>query len=811
MAASTNPATLPGESQDAASPARLAFKAATKISEVNSPSIEGASCMSPAGDFLYFTSNRPGGFGKFDIYRSRFVDGAFGAPENLGPSINTSDNEADPDLALNGYRLYFSSDRPGAGGRYHLLVAESHEVFSELHAHAPPKVGTSAWVMLLSALVLVPLLMMLRGWESRRLDLLQRCLLISLLLHVIVVFAMSFVAVTKQVSSYVKRELAVEIAVKLPNDVAEAMAIRSQAAGSAPVVQAAPVALPQTQVPVEALEAPPSLQVGVPQAHAAPGDLTIEVAAPPAPAVPIAPPPVVAAVPAMPAEVLDLHVAPPKAVSQAEVSPPASAVERVADKASESPIAAAPVQVSVQTPNVPLPTDAPLISPPEARAPVAAPAEVARPDVAPAAGPAISAPQAVAPVASFVDRSPSLSESQPALERRAVALAPSPAAPDLAQDLPREQALPRSSIQAPEPIAHGLSDASPPPPEATPVAIEDVKVQVAATVALQRADEPSAAATLRETAHPAGKLAEAAPDSTGGALDPTFRKTSLSAANVPAATPSTRPADDPGVEPRKIDAIAAGVTPFVAKAGDLDRPIEGPRVAVAALTEPVRSPDEQMPRAGDRLKPMGPASRPAALTSAEAGAASGSAADAAPVRPSSAPLASAGIETRPALGRSPIGPRWPIHMSWRWPSHRKQAAAWSGKRLPEPRKPHRPREASSRWCRSIWTWSPPAPALPPQMAWAAVSRSRRHSKLWRRVESTRRRGCRQGDTVGVATASAVALTPSPLDGPSVGIPPSQRSPAAIAAPRRRWGQEQTRWHLSPAGPMGRRMHRLLPR
>ena len=68
--------------------------------------------MSPAGDFLYFASDRAGGFGKFDIYRCRVTDWKFGQVENLVPPINTADNEADPRLAMGGYRLLFQFRSP---------------------------------------------------------------------------------------------------------------------------------------------------------------------------------------------------------------------------------------------------------------------------------------------------------------------------------------------------------------------------------------------------------------------------------------------------------------------------------------------------------------------------------------------------------------------------------------------------------------------------------------------------------------------------------------------------------------------------
>lgn len=73
--------------------------------------------LSPDGNTLYFTSDRPGGKGKADIYKvSISKDGSFGSPENLGSNINTEGKEGFPYIDSNG-TLYFSSDAHlGMGG-----------------------------------------------------------------------------------------------------------------------------------------------------------------------------------------------------------------------------------------------------------------------------------------------------------------------------------------------------------------------------------------------------------------------------------------------------------------------------------------------------------------------------------------------------------------------------------------------------------------------------------------------------------------------------------------------------------------------
>ncbi|MFD0699101.1 carboxypeptidase-like regulatory domain-containing protein [Myroides pelagicus] len=71
----------------------------------------------PDQDYLYFSSDRPGGLGQSDLYRVKlYRDGTFGTPENLGDKINTEGRESFPFVSSDNV-LYFASDGlPGLGG-----------------------------------------------------------------------------------------------------------------------------------------------------------------------------------------------------------------------------------------------------------------------------------------------------------------------------------------------------------------------------------------------------------------------------------------------------------------------------------------------------------------------------------------------------------------------------------------------------------------------------------------------------------------------------------------------------------------------
>ena len=73
-------------------------------------------------ELLYFSSDLSGGYGGFDIYTVKFKDGeVLSNPLNLGPAINTFDNDIYPFLC-NDKLFYASKGKPGLGG-YDLFMA----------------------------------------------------------------------------------------------------------------------------------------------------------------------------------------------------------------------------------------------------------------------------------------------------------------------------------------------------------------------------------------------------------------------------------------------------------------------------------------------------------------------------------------------------------------------------------------------------------------------------------------------------------------------------------------------------------------
>jgi OmpA-OmpF porin, OOP family len=97
--------------------------------KINSSSWESQPSLSADGRTLYFISNRPGGIGKRDIWVSEMdQNGEWQQAVNLGPEINTEEDEVSPFIHVNGQTLYFASKGlPGFGG-FDLYMAEKNEM-----------------------------------------------------------------------------------------------------------------------------------------------------------------------------------------------------------------------------------------------------------------------------------------------------------------------------------------------------------------------------------------------------------------------------------------------------------------------------------------------------------------------------------------------------------------------------------------------------------------------------------------------------------------------------------------------------------
>ena len=109
-----------------------AWSKATKL-EISRDSLSSFAhpTLSPDGNWLYFTSDMPGGKGGLDIWRVRLSGGTTGGVENLGEPINTPGDEEFPTFRANG-DLYFSSNGHGGMGGLDIYIAK---VGNDHHYH----------------------------------------------------------------------------------------------------------------------------------------------------------------------------------------------------------------------------------------------------------------------------------------------------------------------------------------------------------------------------------------------------------------------------------------------------------------------------------------------------------------------------------------------------------------------------------------------------------------------------------------------------------------------------------------------------
>ncbi len=78
---------------------------------VNTPFNETSGTFTPDGNKIYFSSNREGGYGGYDIYESEYLgNGKWTHPRNLGPEVNSEYDEESPYLLNDGITLYFSAN-----------------------------------------------------------------------------------------------------------------------------------------------------------------------------------------------------------------------------------------------------------------------------------------------------------------------------------------------------------------------------------------------------------------------------------------------------------------------------------------------------------------------------------------------------------------------------------------------------------------------------------------------------------------------------------------------------------------------------
>lgn len=155
--------------------------------------------LAPAGNFLYFASNRKRGHGGFDLYAARIVGGATQFPENLGAELNTPTDERAPALRMEGYDIAYRSGRDPAA---RILSATAREVFLTLDLSAWESylalLDRIKWWVFAFVAALAALIYLVRRYRDLT-NRFHKCLMASVILHLAALMLVASWTITKEV------------------------------------------------------------------------------------------------------------------------------------------------------------------------------------------------------------------------------------------------------------------------------------------------------------------------------------------------------------------------------------------------------------------------------------------------------------------------------------------------------------------------------------------------------------------------------------------------------------------------------------
>jgi hypothetical protein len=110
---------------------------------IDTPANDQHPAISKNGLSLYFTSNRPGGLGADDLWvvQRLTVYSPWGPPQNLGSVVNSSSVDFAPTFSRDGHWLLFHSERPGGFGRADIWACYREHTHDDFDWQPPINLG----------------------------------------------------------------------------------------------------------------------------------------------------------------------------------------------------------------------------------------------------------------------------------------------------------------------------------------------------------------------------------------------------------------------------------------------------------------------------------------------------------------------------------------------------------------------------------------------------------------------------------------------------------------------------------------------
>lgn len=95
-----------------------------KDKKINTDYWETHASVSPDGEVLIFSSDRPGGLGGLDLYSCKRTENGWSDPVNMGPNINGPKDDDAPFVSVDNKQLYFATNDGRSMGGFDIMIAE---------------------------------------------------------------------------------------------------------------------------------------------------------------------------------------------------------------------------------------------------------------------------------------------------------------------------------------------------------------------------------------------------------------------------------------------------------------------------------------------------------------------------------------------------------------------------------------------------------------------------------------------------------------------------------------------------------------